>query len=240
MINLGVNIDHIATLRQARGTDYPDVVRAAKLICEKTQAYGITTHLREDRRHIQDDDIFNIKKAISKPLNMEMAVTEEMVRIACELKPFSCCLVPEKRAELTTEGGLDAAGNIDKIKDATAKLKEKGIKVSLFIEPDTKQIEAAKKINADYIEIHTGKYANLSGAAQQKELELIKKAANLAESLGLTVNAGHGLNYENTAPLLSLPVFKEFNIGHSIIAESFFAGLEEAVNKMLRILGYNV
>ena len=240
MINLGVNIDHIATLRQARGTEYPDVVRAAKLICEKTRAYGITTHLREDRRHIQDDDIFNIKKAISKPLNMEMAATDEMVRIAQELKPFSCCLVPEKRQELTTEGGLDAAGNIDKIRDATAKLKEKGIKVSLFIEPDIKQIKAASAVNADYIEIHTGKYANLHGAAQQEELKLIKNAAKVAESLGLTVNAGHGLNYENTAPLLDTPLFKEFNIGHSIIAESFFTGLEEAVNKMLRILGYNV
>lgn len=237
MIKLGVNIDHIATLRQARFSTYPDVLKAAQLISEKTQASGITIHLREDRRHIQDRDVYEIKKGIDKPLNLEMSLSDEIIGIAIDVKPHSCCIVPEKRKELTTEGGLDAVLFFERLKSAVARLHSAGILVSLFIEPDEKQVTAAAALGADFIEIHTGKYSN---TPEPQLVEEITNAAGIAEKLGLGVNAGHGLNYFNVKPLLDETLFEEFNIGHSIIAESVFVGLREAVNEMLRLMGYNV
>lgn len=235
MIKLGVNIDHTATLRQARMGDEPDVLQAA-LTAEKAGADGITVHLREDRRHIQDSDVYNIKKHISIPLNLEMACSEDIINIACDVLPNTCTIVPEKRMEITTEGGLDAAGLYDVVSAAVKKLQSKGIKVSLFIEPDKIQIDAAKKMGAEYIEIHTGLYANTEGDAQLQELNRIKEAAAYAHSLGLIVNAGHGLNYTNTQNIAAVPYMHEFNIGHSIISRAVFTGLEEAVKEMIKIV----
>lgn len=235
MIKLGVNIDHVATLRQARMGVEPEPVIAAK-IAEKAGADGITIHLREDRRHIQDKDVYEIKKAISIPLNLEMACSDDIINIARDVLPVTCTIVPEKRQEITTEGGLDAAGQYDLVSNTVMRLQEKGIKVSLFIEPDKVQIDAAKKMGAEYIEIHTGLYANTEGEAHIKELNRIKEAAVYAHSIGLIVNAGHGLNYANTQSIVEIPYMHEFNIGHSIISRAVFTGLETAVKDMIKII----
>lgn len=235
MIKLGVNIDHVATLRQARMGVEPEPVIAAK-IAEKAGADGITIHLREDRRHIQDKDVYEIKKAISIPLNLEMACSDDIINIARDVLPVTCTIVPEKRQEITTEGGLDAAGQYDLVSNAVMRLQEKDIKVSLFIEPDKVQIDAAKKMGAEYIEIHTGLYANTEGEAHIKELNRIKEAVVYAHSIGLIVNAGHGLNYTNTQSIVEIPYMHEFNIGHSIISRAVFTGLETAVKDMIKII----
>lgn len=232
LILLGVNIDHICTLRQARGTRYPEPVQAA-LIAEQSGADGITAHLREDRRHIQDRDIYLLKDMIHTRLNMEMAVTDEMVEIAADVKPFACCLVPEKREELTTEGGLDIAGNVERMKWACEKLGEAGIEVSLFIDPEEAQIDAALKAGAPVIELHTGGYADAeSQADRSEELERIRLAADYAHRAGLQVNAGHGLTLYNVEDICRIPQIVELNIGHSIIAQSVITGLSQAVRDM--------
>ena len=232
MLKLGVNVDHVATLRQVRGVTYPSPLEAAK-ICMKAGASGITAHLREDRRHIQDRDIEQIAAATGK-LNMEMAVTDEMVSIASRVKPVFCCLVPEKRQELTTEGGLDVIARSETIRNAVAKLSSCGIQVSLFIDPENAQIEEAKRIGAPLIELHTGAYANAQGEAKKQELDRLRSAAEFAHSIGLTVNAGHGIDYENIVPLVrEVPYLNELNIGHSIICRAVFTGLENAVRELL-------
>ncbi len=231
-ILLGVNVDHIATLRQARGTNYPDPVHAAS-VAEHAGADGITVHLREDRRHIQDRDIYILKQTLSTRMNFEMAVTDEMVEIACQVKPAFCCLVPEKREELTTEGGLDVVSQLDKITKATAKLADAGIEVSLFIDADKAQIDAALKANAPYIEIHTGHYADLTSEVEQKmELDRLITGIKYAHDLGLKVNAGHGLNYFNVKPIAAIEEIIELNIGHAIIARAAIDGLDKAVRDM--------
>jgi pyridoxine 5-phosphate synthase len=235
-ILLGVNIDHIATLRQARGTRYPEPVQAA-LIAEQAGADGITAHLREDRRHIQDRDLFLLKDMIHTKLNMEMAVTEEMIAIAERLKPHACCLVPEKREELTTEGGLDIAGNLNRMRWACEKLAASGVEVSLFIDPEEKQIEAAVKAGAPVVELHTGRYAEAAEPLEQaEELDRIRQAALMAHSAGLQVNAGHGLNYHNVEAICAIPELVELNIGHSIVARALFSGLAQAVTDLKRIM----
>ncbi|HHL2500911.1 TPA: pyridoxine 5'-phosphate synthase [Yersinia enterocolitica] len=229
---LGVNIDHIATLRNARGTIYPDPVQAA-FIAEQAGADGITVHLREDRRHITDRDVRILRETIQTRMNLEMAVTDEMVGIACEINPHFCCLVPEKRQEVTTEGGLDVAGQIDKMTVAVSRLSEAGILVSLFIDADMRQIDAAVAVGAPYIEIHTGAYADAtSDLARQAELVRIAKAATYAASKGLKVNAGHGLTYHNVQPIAALPEIHELNIGHAIIGQAVMSGLAAAVTDM--------
>ena len=234
-ILLGVNIDHIATLRNARGTRYPDPVHAAD-IAERAGADGITVHLREDRRHIKDRDVRLLSETINTRLNLEMAVTEEMLDIALEIKPAFCCLVPEKREELTTEGGLDVAGNKDNVKRACERLAKAGIQVSLFIDAEEKQIDAALECGAPYIEIHTGQYAEASSEEQQEtELQRLKSGIEYAAQKGLKVNAGHGLHYHNVKPIAAIPELVELNIGHAIIARAAFDGLEKAVADM-RIL----
>jgi pyridoxine 5-phosphate synthase len=235
-ILLGVNIDHIATLRNARGTKYPDPVHAAE-IAERAGADGITIHLREDRRHIKDRDVRILRETIQTRMNLEMAVTDEMVDIAVNTKPEYVCLVPEKREELTTEGGLDVAGQLDKIKSATAKLTEAGIKVSLFIDASREQIDAAKACGAPFIELHTGHYADAeTEQEQQSELKKIAAAASYADDLGITVNAGHGLTYHNVAAIAALPEVYELNIGHSIIGRAVFDGLDKAVADMKAVM----
>ncbi len=235
MVLLGVNIDHVATLRQARKGIEPEPVEAA-LIAEKSGADGITVHLREDRRHIQDRDLYNIKKAIKIPLNLEMACSDEIAEIAIDVMPRMCTLVPEKRQEITTEGGLDAHSLYKQVSKTTNFLQKKGIIVSLFIEPDELQIDAACKMGAEYIEIHTGKYANEIGISREKELERIKKATEYAISKNIKVNAGHGLNYTNTKDIALIKGMKELNIGHSIISKSVFVGLGNAVSEMKKII----
>lgn len=231
-ILLGVNIDHIATLRNARGTRYPDPVHAAD-IAERAGADGITVHLREDRRHIKDRDVKLLAQTINTRLNLEMAVTDEMVNIALEVKPAFCCLVPEKRAELTTEGGLDVTGNRASIKRACDVLAEAGIQVSLFIDAEEKQIDAAVECGAPYIEIHTGQYADATTEQRQKfELQRLKTGIEYAHQQGLKVNAGHGLHYHNVKPIAAIPTLVELNIGHAIIARAAFDGLEKAVADM--------
>ncbi len=233
---LGVNIDHVATIRQARGTRYPDLLEAVKEI-EKTQAEAITIHLREDRRHIQDVDVPAIKSYTSRRLNLELAATQEMVDIACEVKPEDCCIVPEKREELTTEGGLDVIGQFARIKDATTQLNEAGVRVSLFIEPELAHIDKAKEIGAPVIELHTGAYAEQQTTAdEQREFERIVSAANYAHSLGLHVNAGHGLHYTNTRPIAEIGAIRELNIGHAIVARALFVGLKQATEEMLELI----
>ena len=232
IILLGVNIDHVATLRQARGTRYPDPVQAA-LIAEQAGADGITAHLREDRRHIQDRDIFMLREMIDTRLNMEMAVTDEMLEIASKVKPHACCLVPEKREELTTEGGLDVAGKLGRMIHACGQLGEAGVEVSLFIDPDNVQIDAAVQAGAPVIELHTGRYADAqTREEQQDELLRIQQAAAYAHNVGLQVNAGHGLNMHNVEAICRIPQIVELNIGHSIIAQSVFSGLAEIVRDM--------
>jgi pyridoxine 5-phosphate synthase len=232
MIKLGVNIDHVATIRQARRTAYPDVLAAAAA-AERGGADGITVHLREDRRHIQDADVDRLRANISTKLNLEMAATGEMVRKACALRPQDVCLVPERRQELTTEGGLDAAGHRDALASVVQALRDAGIRVSLFVDPEERQIEAARALHADAIEIHTGAYADATTAAgRESELERIRAAARRADAAGLTVNAGHGLTLGNVTPVATIPVIHELNIGHSIVADALFVGLEEAVRRM--------
>ncbi|MCA3996563.1 MULTISPECIES: pyridoxine 5'-phosphate synthase [Serratia] len=229
---LGVNIDHIATLRNARGTQYPDPVQAA-FIAEQAGADGITVHLREDRRHITDRDVHLLRQTIQTRMNLEMAVTDEMLDIAIELKPHFCCLVPEKREEVTTEGGLDVAGQLDKMSVAVERLAQAGILVSLFIDPDHRQIDAAVAVGAPYIEIHTGAYAEAQGElAVQAELRRIAVAAAYAAEKGLKVNAGHGLTYHNVQPIAALPEMHELNIGHAIIGQAVMCGLPAAVADM--------
>lgn len=230
-ILLGVNIDHIATLRQARGTSYPDPVYAAS-IAEHAGADGITVHLREDRRHIQDRDIRVLAQTLQTRMNFEMAVTDEMLSFAEEIKPAHACLVPEKREELTTEGGLDVLGQESKIKAACQRLSDAGVEASLFIDPEIAQIDAAKRAGAPVIELHTGAYADTDGQHQLDELERLKEAATYAHSIGLIVNAGHGLHYHNVEPIAEIPEFNELNIGHAIIARSLFVGLDQAVREM--------
>ena len=233
---LGVNIDHVATLRQARGTTYPDPVNAA-LICEQAGAEGITLHLREDRRHIQDDDVRRMRPLLKTHMNLEMAVTPEMVEFAKEIKPHHVCFVPEKRQEVTTEGGLDVVGHFEDVKAATQALTAIGCEVSLFIDADIAQIDAAIACGAPTIEIHTGAYADAKTAeAQQHELERIVQGAEYAVSKGLLVNAGHGLNLENVTPIAQIPQIHELNIGHSIIADAVFIGLAQAVQQMKAVI----
>ncbi len=236
LILLGVNIDHVATLRQARGTLYPEPLQAA-LIAEQAGADGITAHLREDRRHIQDRDMFLLKEIIHTKLNFEMAVTDEMLNIACQIKPAACCLVPEKREELTTEGGLDIASNIKKMQMACAKLIESDIEVSLFIDPDEHQIDAAALTGAPVIELHTGQYADARHQQQRDvELQRLQQAASYAHSAGLQVNAGHGLNNYNVEAVCQIPEIVELNIGHALIAQAIFSGLANAVSDMKKII----
>lgn len=234
-ILLGVNIDHIATLRNARGTSYPDPVHAAE-IAERAGADGITVHLREDRRHITDRDVNILKQTIQTRMNLEMAVTEEMLLIAIRTRPVYCCLVPEKRQELTTEGGLNVLANQANIQSACARLAAAGILVSLFIDADKAQIDAAVACGAPYIEIHTGQYAEAHGAEQELELAKLKAGISYAHSLGLKVNAGHGLNYHNVKPIAAIPELYELNIGHAIIARAAFDGLHQAVADMRRLM----
>ena len=235
-IYLGVNIDHIATLRNARGTKYPDPVHAAE-IAERAGADGITIHLREDRRHIKDRDVHILRETIQTRMNLEMAVTDEMVEIALKTQPEYVCLVPEKREELTTEGGLDVVGHLEKVKMATKALSEAGIKVSLFIDADREQIDAAKVCGAPYIELHTGHYAEArNDDDQQDELKKIAAGASYAADLGIIVNAGHGLTYHNVAPIAAIPEVHELNIGHSIIGRAAFDGLHKAVADMKALM----
>ena len=233
---LGVNIDHIATLRNARGTAYPDPLQAA-FIAEQAGADGITVHLREDRRHITDRDVRLLRQTIQTRMNLEMAVTEEMIRIACELRPHFCCLVPEKRQEVTTEGGLDVAGQQDKMRDAVARLSSAGIQVSLFIDPDQVQIAAAAAVGAPFIEIHTGAYADAADEnSRQAEFERVRQAVVFAVQKGLKVNAGHGLTYHNVQPIAALAQIHELNIGHAIIGRAVMGGLAESVAEMKRLM----
>lgn len=234
-IDLGVNVDHIATLRQARRGLYPNPVEAA-LRAEKAGADSITMHLREDRRHIQKEDIYNFSTLMQTHLNLEMAVTDEMLDIACDLSPQDCCLVPESREELTTEGGLNVLKNIDYIADASQRLGDQDIRVSLFIDPDFHQIDATLKIKVPVIELHTGTYADATGATKEKELQRLVEAAYYAHEQGLIVNAGHGLDYQNVAPIAQIDVIKELNIGHSIIAFAAFEGLDHAIQKMMMLM----
>ena len=235
-ILLGINIDHIATLRQARGTEYPDPVHAAA-VAEHAGADGITIHLREDRRHIVDRDVYLLAKTLKTRMNFEFAVTEEMITIACDVKPAYACLVPEKREELTTEGGLDVAGQLDKITQAVTRLSEQGIKVSLFIDADKTQIDAAVATGAPYIEIHTGCYADAETDAEQSlELARITEMAKYAHGKGLIVNAGHGLHYHNVKPIAAIPELYELNIGHAVIARAAIDGLAVAVKDMKKLM----
>jgi len=230
-IALGVNIDHVATLRQARRGRYPDPLHAA-LLAEQSGADSITLHLREDRRHIQDRDVSVMRETLQTRMNLEMAVTEEMIRVARGVLPQDCCLVPESREEITTEGGLDVAGRMERVAEACKVLGAGGIRVSLFIDPDAAQIEAAQRAGAPVIELHTGSYAAAEGAAQAREFERLRSAAKLAASLGLTVNAGHGLDYHNVEPIAAIPEIVELNIGHAIVARAVFDGLRKAVGDM--------
>ncbi|MGM0444161.1 MAG: pyridoxine 5'-phosphate synthase [Fibrobacterota bacterium] len=235
MATLGVNIDHIATLRQSRGGIEPEPIHAAS-IAELAGCSGITAHLREDRRHMQDRDIYLLKQMVTTALNLEMAVTEEMVNIACDVNPWMATVVPEKREERTTEGGLLVQGREQELKTAFDKLQENNIIVSIFIDPDFQQIKAAKKTGATHIELHTGYYANAAARDRQVELEKLKDATEYASKLGFTVNAGHGLNYQNTAAVAGIDKIAELNIGHSIISRAALVGLEKAVQQMLKIV----
>jgi pyridoxine 5-phosphate synthase len=232
---LGLNIDHVATLRQARRGQFPDPVAAA-LTAEGCGADSITLHLREDRRHIQDRDVYALKGLLKTHMNLEMAVTEEMLKIAAEVAPQDVCLVPERRAEVTTEGGLDVAGDATRLREAIGELKKSRIRVSLFIDPDARQIESAAAVGAPVIELHTGAYAESAGAAQATQLKRLEDSMRLASSLGLTVHAGHGLNYDNVQPVARLRDIVELNIGHAIIARALSVGLAAAVREMKTLM----
>ena len=235
MIKLGVNIDHIATLRQARGTRYPSPIQAA-LLAEAAGADLITLHLREDRRHIQDADVLALRPILQTRMNLEMAVTEEMIGIALQVGPQDACLVPERRQELTTEGGLDVAGQLDKVSDACRRLGAAGIRVSLFIDAEARQLEAAKAAGAPVVEIHTGRFAEAEGRAAEVELARIRAAVVKGVELGLQVNAGHGLHYHNVQAVAAIPGVEELNIGHAIVAQAVFSGWEGAVREMKRLM----
>jgi len=235
-ILLGVNIDHVATLRQARGTRYPDPVQAA-IESEQAGADSITLHLREDRRHIQERDVEMLKGILQTRMNLEMAVTDEMLAIASRVRPADCCLVPERREELTTEGGLDVAGQVSRMQDACAQLAEAGVRVSLFIDADPVQVDAAKAVGAPCIEIHTGHFADAETPTEaDAEYEKIRAAVELGDDIGLRVNAGHGLHYHNVRPIVALPAVRELNIGHAIIARAVFTGLGNAVREMKQLM----
>ena len=234
-IALGINIDHVATLRQARRGKEPDPVQAA-LLAEMAGADSITLHLREDRRHIQDFDVGTLKGLLKTRMNLEMAVTDEMVGIAAQVRPEDCCFVPERRQEVTTEGGLDAAGQEARMKDAAGRLAGQGIRVALFIDPEPRQVEAAARIGAPAIELHTGAYAEAAGAARATELERLVRCARLGAGLGLEVHAGHGLNYHNVQPVAAIREIVELNIGHAIISRAVFDGLARAVGDMKALL----
>jgi pyridoxine 5-phosphate synthase len=234
-LELGINIDHVATLRNARGTIYPDPLKAAKL-AEEAGADLITLHLREDRRHIKDADLLTLRPLIKTRMNLECAVTPEMLNIACKVRPHDVCLVPEKREEVTTEGGLDVMGHLDAVKAATKQLQDAGIRVSLFIDPEEMQIQAAKDIGATVIELHTGRYADLSGAEQTTELERIRKAAQFGKGIGLRVNAGHGLHEGNVMAVAAITELSELNIGHAIVAEALFKGWQTAITDMKSLM----
>jgi len=228
---LGVNIDHVATVRQARGTSYPSVIEAAKL-AESAGADSITVHLREDRRHIQDEDVRRLCDITRTRINLEMAVTPEMLEIALERKPADVCLVPEKREELTTEGGLDVAAHFESVREAVARLSRAGIRVSLFIDPDRDQLDAARRAAAPVVELHTGTYADAEGEEQAAELSRLREACLIGHDAGLVINAGHGLHLDNVRDVAALPHMNELNIGHSIISRAIFVGLEAAVKEM--------
>jgi pyridoxine 5-phosphate synthase len=235
VIRLGVNVDHVATVRQARKVEAPDPVEAA-LLAEKAGADGITVHLREDRRHIQERDVELMRQRLKTKLNLEMAVTPAMVALAEKLRPDDACFVPEKREELTTEGGLDVVANKQKILEAVKRLQDRGIHVSLFIDPQKNQLETAKAVGAYAVEIHTGAYCNAAGAEREKERDAVAAAAALAHSLGLEVHGGHGLNYDNVLSIVTIPEIVELNIGHSIIARAVIVGIEQAVREMKQVL----
>jgi pyridoxine 5-phosphate synthase len=234
-LRLGVNIDHVATIRNARGGEHPDPVRAAEIVAA-VGGDGITAHLREDRRHIRDDDLARIQAATDLPLNLEMAATDEMLEIALRHMPHAACIVPEKREERTTEGGLDAAGQHNHLAPIVARLNDAGIRVSLFIEPDARQIEAAMRLRAPVVEFHTGRYAHVEGEERAAELRRLADAAALAWKNGIEPHAGHGLTYENVVPVAAIPQLAELNIGHYLIGEAIFTGLEDAVRRMRALM----
>ncbi len=233
MIELGVNIDHVATLRQARGTNYPDPIRAA-LLAESAGADAITLHLREDRRHIQDRDVESLRPQLTTRMNLESAITEEMISFACRIRPQDVCLVPERRQELTTEGGLDVAGHRDQVKEACLRLLAAGIRVSLFIDPEPVQLDAAMTCGAPVVELHTGRYADAQDSSQ--ELLRIRRAAAYGHQLGLKVNAGHGLHFGNVQAIAAIAEITELNIGHALVAEAIFMGWENAIRMMKRLM----
>jgi pyridoxine 5-phosphate synthase len=235
ILRLGVNIDHVATIRNARGGPDPDPVRAASLAA-RAGADGITAHLREDRRHITDNDITRLTSEIDLPLNFEMAATDEMLAIALRHNPHAACLVPEKREERTTEGGLDAVGGFDKLKPFADRLGDVGIRVSLFVEPDPAQLDAAVRLGAPVVELHTGSYANLQGQAREAELDRLRAAAEHCDALGLECHAGHGLTFDNVVPVASIPQIVELNIGHFLIGEAIFGGLDSTVKRMRALM----
>jgi pyridoxine 5-phosphate synthase len=230
-----VNIDHVATIRNARGGRHPDPVRAAKLAIE-AGADGITAHLREDRRHISDEDIARLSRDLEIPLNLEMAATDEMLAIALRARPHAACIVPEKREERTTEGGIDVVGHFARLKPIVSALGAAGIRVSMFIEPDRKQLDASRELGAPVVELHTGAYANASGEAQEKLLKHIVNAAEFGADLGLEIHAGHGLTYENVKSVAAIPHIRELNIGHFLIGEAIFTGLTDSIQKMRRLM----
>ncbi|KPF52614.1 pyridoxine 5-phosphate synthase [Novosphingobium capsulatum] len=234
-LRLGVNIDHVATIRNARGGDHPDPVRAAQIVAD-VGGDGITAHLREDRRHIRDEDLARIQAATNLPLNLEMAATDEMLAIALRHKPHACCIVPERREERTTEGGLDAAGQHNRLAPIVSRLADAGIRVSLFIAPDARQIEAAIKLGAPVVELHTGEYAHAEGEARAVELKRLADMAALAAKNGIEPHAGHGLTYDNVQPVAAIPQLAELNIGHYLIGEAIFVGLDAAVRRMRTLM----
>jgi len=234
-LRLGVNIDHVATIRNARGGDHPDPVRAAEIVA-RCGGDGITAHLREDRRHIRDDDLARIQAATDLPLNLEMAATDEMVEIALRHKPHAACIVPERREERTTEGGLDAAGQHNRLAPIVARLADAGIRVSLFIAPEMRQLEAALRLRAPVVEFHTGEYAHAEGVARTGELKRIAEMAALAARSGIEPHAGHGLTYDNVQPIAAIPQLAELNIGHYLIGEAIFVGLEASVTRMRELM----
>lgn len=234
-LRLGVNIDHVATIRNARGGLHPDPVRAARLAVA-AGADGITAHLREDRRHISDEDIVRLGKEIPLPLNLEMAATEEMLDIALRHVPHACCIVPERREELTTEGGLDVAGQHNQLKSFVDRLRDSGIRVSLFIDPDRKQVDAAKSLGAPVVELHTGAYAEAGGADKAGELDRLAEAARYGSGLGLEMHAGHGLTYDNVGPVAAIPELVELNIGHFLVGEAIFCGLADSIKRMRALM----